>query len=102
MRQLGLDLSPLGIEQVQPGEKGDQRYRKDKRVRRWLLAKRPPEDATQQIISYRTETCLACNRAEAKGADEDVLDFLIGEYEWALARLRALAPHVLVSLSADD
>lgn len=82
------------VEQVQPGEKGIQRQRQDPRIKKYLQAKRPPEDETQQIISYRTETNVAFNEAVADDANAEITDFLHGENEWAMARLRQLAPDV--------
>ena len=76
-------------ERVRPGEKGVQRLRRDKRVRRYLQSKRPAPDDLERVTTYRTEACLGANMACEDGADADVLAELVGEYRWALSTLRA-------------
>lgn len=80
------------VETVQEGEKGQQRYRTDKALKKYLLAKRPRETETERIISYRTETVLGVRKAMEEGAPHDIVDQLRAEYEWALAQLEEQRP----------
>jgi hypothetical protein len=84
------------VECVQPGEKGSQRWRQDKRVKRYLCAKRPDPADVQRLISYRTEACVAANTCA--DADTDVRELIISEYEWALRELALRDPATLRSL----
>lgn len=90
-------MSTITVEAVQAGEKGRERYRSDKRVKKYLLAKRPPS-GNDRIISYRTEACVGHWHATKDGADQDVLDFIRAEYYWAVEELLKFMPEVLVSL----
>lgn len=47
--------------------------------------KRPPADAIQRLITYRTETALAANTAKSEGVppDDPAYRYLAREYEWA-------------------
>ena len=102
---------PIKTETVADGEKGADRYRTDKRIKRWLLAKRPSfarkdrnraaNDFVQQVVNYRTEACLAVNLATEAGADADVLDFLRAEHAWALAYLEEHTPAIPALLRGD-
>lgn len=92
----------MKVETVQPGEKGPQRYRTDKRVKRYLLAKRPDPSKLEQLINYRTEACVACNRAEEDRAAQDVREFLLEEYDWAVSELAMRSPDVLISLANGE
>ena len=89
------------VEQVQAGEKGERRFRQDERVKRWLKAKRPRADDTPRILSYRTEATVGAHEAAAAGADAEVLAFLRAEHDWAVERLRELAPEALVQLGYE-
>lgn len=89
------------VEQVQAGEKGERRFREDGRVKRWLKAKRPRDDDTPRILSYRTEAAVGGHEAAAAGADAEVLAFLRAEHDWAVERLRELAPEALVKLGYE-
>lgn len=80
------------VESVQPGEKGSERLRADKRVKAYLSAKRPDANDVQRIIDYRTQALTAANKATDENADEDVQDFLSMEHEWAIDRLSELRP----------
>ena len=95
-----MDESVFAEEAVQQGEKGMQRYRLDKRVKRYLLAKRPPA-RDDRLINYRTEACVGHNDAVKDGADPDLIAFLRAEYYWAVERLMEYDPRVLVSLGYD-
>lgn len=75
------------------GEKGANRWRKDRRVRQYLLSMRP-EPGTERIVSYRTEACVGYNMALDDGAGSDVLEFLASEYAWAVAELREMYPDI--------
>lgn len=96
----------IANELVGADEHGMHRLRRDPRVRRWLLAKRPTfgrkergsDDFVQQVIDYRTQACLGFNLAAEAGADDDVLDFLEGEHDWSMGQIRDLAPEVFARL----
>ncbi len=51
------------------------------------LVQRP--SGLQRVISYRTEVCVAYNAAHDDGADQDVLDYLRSEHDWALTTMEA-------------
>lgn len=87
----------MTVEKVQPGEKGGERLRRDKSVKRYLLAKRP-EVERQQIIDYRSQTRVAVHHARKDGADRRVQAVVLSEYRWAVQTLRRIAPEVLESL----
>lgn len=77
----------IANEKKTAGTKGTACFRSDKRIKRWLLAKRPLPSDVDRIISYRTESCVAYNDAERAGETQEVLDFLWAEHAWALKRL---------------
>jgi len=87
---------PPTVEAVTDGEKGIARLRTDKRIKRWLSAKRPkPELGPEsRVISYRTEACLAVHMAHEAGADEDTREFLLSEYKWAVSSLEETHPYI--------
>ena len=87
-------------EAVQSGEKGQARYRIDKRVKRYLLAKRPPP-RDDRLYNYRTEACVGHNEAIEDGADPDLIAFLRAEHDWALEQLLKYDPAALVGLGYD-
>jgi hypothetical protein len=94
-------MSAPKVEQVQSGEKGAERYRSDKRVKRFLLAKRPEVDS-ERLINYRTECCVACHAAAGADAAADIQAFLLGEYQWAVRELAIHKPAVLKSLGYPE
>lgn len=93
-------MSTITVEAVQTGEKGQERYRKDKRVKKYLLAKRPPP-GNERLLNYRTEACVGHWEAREGGADQDVLDFIRAEHDWAVAELMKFMPDALLSLGYD-
>lgn len=86
------------IETIQSGDKAIGRYRSDKRVKRFLLTKRPQSHEVQQLINYRTECRVACHLAAEREAPSDIRMFLRGEYDWTVRELAVRAPRVLKSL----
>lgn len=90
----------IRTESVEEGQKGQQRYRTDKRVKKYLLAKRP-KPGDERLLNYRTESCVGYNIAMKEGADRDVLDFIRAEHDWAVAELMKFMPDALVSLGYD-
>jgi hypothetical protein len=80
--------TPRIIEVVEVGEKGTSRQRKELSVKRWLQAKRPPEEDLERVTSYRTEACTGYNMAYEAGEDPDLLGILTEEYLWALGTMR--------------
>lgn len=93
-------MSTISIEAVQTGEKGPERYRKDKRVKKYLLAKRPPA-GDDRLLNYRTEARVGHWEANQDGADLDVISFLRAEHDWAVSELMRFMPEALVSLGYD-
>ena len=85
------------IERVQEGEKGVQRQRKDKALKKYLLAKRPPVSKPDQVISYRTEATVGYNKAVTDGAPQEILDALRREADWAENFLLEHRPSVRAS-----
>ena len=93
-------MNPFSSEAVQQGERGRDRYRTDKRVKKYLLAKRPrPGD--DRLLNYRTECCVGYREAERDGADRDLLIFIRAEHDWAVEELMKFLPDALVSLGYD-
>ncbi len=90
------------VEVVCAGEKGIARQRADRRVKRWLAAKRPVADEVDRLTSYRTEACVGYNGAVAEGALADVVAFLEAEHAWAMERLRAVAPRVAARFEEEE
>lgn len=90
-------MSAINVEAVQAGEKGQERYRKDKRVKKYLLAKRPPA-GNERILNYRTEARVGHWDASEDGADQDVIDFLRAEHDWAVDELMKFMPEALADL----
>lgn len=88
----------ITVEKVEAGERGNERYRTDPRVKRFLLAKRPPGEDVQRLISYRTECRVAIDKAECAKAPQEIWQFIFSEYLWAVRELRARQPQVLKSL----
>jgi hypothetical protein len=86
------------VEKVAPGERCTERYRTDPRVKRFLLAKRPPGEDVQRLISYRTECRVAIDKAERAKAPHEIWQFIFSEYLWAVRELRARQPQVLKRL----
>lgn len=89
-------MSTFAQEAVQPGEKCMERYRKDKRVKRYLLAKRP--EFGDRLFNYRTEACVGHYEAVKDGAEPELIAFLRAEHDWAVEQLMSYAPNALVSL----
>jgi hypothetical protein len=90
----------IAAEAVQQGEKGRDRYRTDKRVKKYLLAKRPrPGD--DRLLNYRTECCVGHWEARRDGAEQDILDFIGAEHDWAVEELMKFIPEALLSLGYD-
>jgi hypothetical protein len=90
----------LTNEHVQPGDKSTDRLRTDPRVKRFMWCKRPHAEALEQIVNYRTETCLALNQ-EGERMPQDVYALILGEYRWAVDRLEVLDPYTMRSLLWD-
>lgn len=77
------------VEEVQPGEKGRARQRKDKELKRFLSAKRPPAEDIERVTGYRTEACVGWHKANDKGAPAHILEQLEVEHDWACEVMRA-------------
>lgn len=93
-------MNSFAAEAVQQGEKGRDRYRIDKRVKKYLMAKRPrPGD--DRLLNYRTECCVGNWEARKDGADQDLLDFIRAEHDWAVEELMKFLPEALASLGYD-
>lgn len=92
-------MTSIVTESVQEGEKGIQRQRKDKRVKKYLEQKRPKEK--ERLYDYRTCACLGYNMALKDGADRDLLDFLHREHQWAVDGLTNYDPAALVQLGYE-
>src|SRR5207245_7241543 len=91
-------MSKPRVETIQSGDKATGRYRSGKRVKRLLLSKRPPSEAVEQLINYRTEPRVACHLAAERAAPADIQTFPRGEYHWTVRELAVRAPGVLKSL----
>ena len=91
-----VDGAAIVTEIVQFGEKGIQRQRQDKRVKKYLAQKRPKEK--ERLYDYRTCACLGYNMALKDDAPKDLLDFLHQEHQWAVDRLTEYDPAALVQL----
>lgn len=85
---------------IQVGDKSMQRWRTDKRVKRYLREKRPISD-DDRLYNYRTVACIGYNKAVEDKADPALLEFLESEYLWAVDRLMRFDPASMARLGYD-